>query len=293
MKIEKIFVAGAGLMGSGIAQVCAQAGYSVVMYDVSDAALAKGLESVNWSVGKFVEKGKVEGSVDEIMRRLRSSTAISDAKSADFVFEAVFENMEIKRDIFSKLDDICPANTILATNSSAIPTTEIASATKRMDKVVGAHFFSPVPMMKAVEVIKGMSTSEETMEITKSLCRSIGKEPITVNKDVAGFLLNRINIPSNLEAIRMVEQGVGTIDEIDKGMRLAFGRAMGPFETHDLAGLDVALNAATNLYNDTKDIKFYPPMLLKRKVKAGHLGRKTGIGWYKYDDKGNRLGPAV
>jgi len=292
MNIENIFVAGAGLMGSGIAQVCAQAGYSVVMYDINDEALAKGLEAVKWSVGKFVEKGKVEGSVDEIMGRIKTSGSISDAGDADFVFEAVFENMEIKCEVFSKLDEICPARTIFATNSSAIPTTEIASATKRMDKVVGAHFFSPVPMMKAVEVIKGMSTSEETVDTTKKLCKSIGKEPITVNKDVAGFLLNRINIPSNLEAIRMVEQGVGTVDEIDKGVRLAFGRAMGPFETHDLAGLDVALNAATNLYNDTKDTKFYPPMLLKRKVKAGHLGRKTGIGWYKYDDKGNRVGPA-
>lgn len=292
MNIENIFVAGAGLMGSGIAQVCAQAGYSVVMYDISDEALIKGLEAIKWSVGKFVEKGKVEGSVDEIMGKIKTSDSISDARDADFVFEAVFENMEIKCEVFSKLDEICPAHTIFATNSSAIPTTEIASATKRMNKVVGAHFFSPVPMMKAVEVIKGMSTSYETMETTKKLCKSIGKEPITVKKDVAGFLLNRINIPSNLEAIRMVEQGVGTVDEIDKGVRLAFGRAMGPFETHDLAGLDVALNAATNLYNDTKDTKFYPPMLLKRKVKAGHLGRKTGIGWYKYDEKGTRVGPA-
>ena len=292
MKIEKIFVAGAGLMGSGIAQVCAQSGYSVILHDVTDEALEKGLSGIKWSVGKFVEKGKVEGSVDAIMGRIKTTTDIADAGDTDFVFEAVFENMEIKREIFSKLDNICPAHTILATNSSAIPTTEIASATQRMDKVVGAHFFSPVPMMKAVEVIKGMSTSEETMETTKKICTSIGKEPITVNKDVAGFLLNRLNIPSNLEAIRMVEQGVGTVDEIDKGVRLAFGRAMGPFETHDLAGLDVALNAATNLYNDTKDNKFYPPMLLKRKVIAGHLGRKTGIGWYRYDEDGNRLGPA-
>jgi len=291
MEIEKIFVLGGGAMGTGIAQICAQAGYSVVMCDLSNEALKKAGETIRWSVGKFVEKGKVEGSVDEIMDQLRLTTSIGDAQDADFVFEAVFEDMGVKRKAFKELDTTCGPETIFATNTSAIPITEIAEATKRPDKVVGTHFFNPVPMMEAVELIKGVCTSDETLETASEVCVKAGKEIVTVKKDVAGFLLNRINIPSILEAIRMVEQGVGTIEEIDKGMRLAFGRSMGPFETQDLTGLDVSFNAYMNVYADTQDPKFYPPTLMKRKVKAGQLGRKTGIGWYKYDENGKRIGP--
>lgn len=292
MEVRRIFIVGAGLMGSGIAQVCAQVGYSVIMQDLTNEILEKGLDAIRWSVSKFVEKGKVEGTVDEIMGRIGSTTDIADAGDVDFVFEAVFEDLEIKHEIFSKLDEICLPHTILATNTSAIPITEIAAATRRADKVVGTHFFSPVPMMKVVEVISGLSTSNETMQATKDLCRSIGKDPITCNKDVAGFLFSRLNAAGNIEIIKLVEQGVGTVEEIDKGVRLGLGRAMGPFETGDLTGLDVSLNAYMNIYNETRDPKFYPPMLLRRKVKAGHLGKKVGIGWYRYDDKGNRIGPA-
>jgi len=292
MEVRRIFVAGAGLMGGGIAQVCAQVGYSVIMHDLTNDILEKGLDAIRWSVSKFVEKGKVEGTVDEIMGRIKSTTDIADAVDADFVFEAVFEELEIKHEVFSKLDEICLPHAILATNTSAIPITEIAAATRRADKVVGTHFFSPVPMMKVVEVISGLSTSNETMQATKNLCRSIGKDPITCNKDVAGFLFSRLNAAGNIEIIKLVEQGVGTVEEIDKGVRLGLGRAMGPFETGDLTGLDVSLNAYMNIYNETRDPKFYPPMLLRRKVKAGHLGKKVGIGWYRYDDKGNRIGPA-
>lgn len=292
MEIKKIFVVGSGLMGGGIAQVCAQAGYSVTMMDIEDIMIEKGMKNITWSVSKMVEKGKVEGSTEEIVGRIATTTKLSEAKDAEFVFEAVFENLEIKAKVFSELDKICPAATILASNTSAIPITEIAVATKRPEKVVGTHFFSPVPMMPVVEIIRGLKTSEQTMEIATKLCKSLGKEIVKVNKDVAGFALNRFNAPSTVEAIRLVECGVVSVEDLDKGIRLGFGRAMGPFETGDMAGLDVSLNAVSVIYRETGDPKFMPPMLLQRKVKAGQLGRKTGIGWYKYDDKGKKIGPA-
>ncbi len=292
MEIKKIFVAGAGLMGGGIAQVCAQAGYDVTMRDLTEEILEKSLKAIHWSVGKLVEKGRVKGSTDEIMGRIKTSTDLSGAADADFVFEAIIENLEAKREIFKELDRICPQPTILATNSSAIPVTEIAEATQRVPKVAGTHFFSPVPMMKAVEIVKGLGTAEQTIEIADKLCRSLGKETIRVNRDVAGIVLNRINFPSTIEAIKLVETGVTTVEDIDRGMRLGFGRPMGPFETADMTGLEVGFNAMLVVYRETRDEKFHPPMLLQRKVKLGHLGRKTGIGWYKYDENGKKLGPA-
>ncbi len=292
MEIKKIFVAGAGLMGGGIAQVCAQAGYHVTMRDIGEDILEKSVKAIRWSVGKFVEKGKVDGTMDEIMGRLMITTDLSAAADADFVFEAIIENLEAKRALFAELDNLCPAHTILATNTSAIPVTEIAEATQRVAKVAGTHFFSPVPMMKAVEIVKGLATSDETVEIADSLCKSIGKDTIRVNLDIAGIVLNRINFPSTIEAIKLVESGVTTVEDIDKGMRLGFGRPMGPFETADMAGLDVGYNAMLAVYRETRDPKFHPPMLLQRKVKLGQLGRKTGIGWYRYDENGKKLGPA-
>jgi 3-hydroxybutyryl-CoA dehydrogenase len=292
MEIKKIFVAGAGLMGGGISQVCAQAGYDVVMRDLTDEIIEKGLKAIKWSVGKLVEKGKVQGTVDEIMGRIQGTLDFSGAKDVDFVFEAVIEDLETKKTVFSELDRICPSHTIFATNTSAIPITDIAESTQRASKVVGTHFFSPVPMMRIVEIVKGLLTSKETMETADSLCKTLGKETIRVNRDVAGFALNRINFPCNIEAIKLVEAGVASVEDIDRGMRLGFGRPMGPFETADLAGLDVGFNAMSAVYKETQDEKFHPPMLLQRKVKIGQLGRKTGIGWYKYDDKGNKLGPA-
>ena len=292
MEIKKIFVAGAGLMGGGIAQVCAQAGYQVTMRDVTDEILEKSLKTINWSVGKFVEKGKVAGTVDEILGRLNVTIDLAAAADADFVFEAIIENLEAKRKLFAELDKLCPAHTILATNTSAIPVTEIAVATQRIPQVCGTHFFSPVPMMRAAEIVKGLGTSQETVETADKLCQSIGKETIRVNLDVAGIVLNRINFPSTIEAIRLIEAGVTTVEDIDKGMRLGFGRPMGPFETADMAGLDIGYNAMLAVYRETRDPKFHPPMLLQRKVKLGHLGRKAGMGWYKYDANGKKIGPA-
>jgi 3-hydroxybutyryl-CoA dehydrogenase len=292
MEIKKIFVAGAGLMGGGITQVCAQAGYEVVMRDLTYEIVENGLKNIRWSAGKLVEKGKAQGTVDAIMERIQGTTEFAGAKDADFVFEAIIENLEAKRDLFSELDKICPEHTIFATNTSAIPITNIAEATRRASKFVGTHFFSPVPLMRIVEIVRGLLTSDKTLETTEHLSRSFGKETIRVNRDVAGFALNRINFPSTIEAINLVEAGVVSVDDVDKGMRLGFGRPMGPFETADMAGLDVGFNAMSAVYKETQDEKFHPPMLLQRKVKIGQLGRKTGIGWYRYDDKGNKLGPA-
>jgi 3-hydroxybutyryl-CoA dehydrogenase len=288
MTIKKVFIVGAGLMGSGIAQVCAQSGINVVLNDISQEAIEKGLKNIAWSVSKFIEKGKLTEDEDTILHRIATADDFSSAADVDLVIEAVFEKLGLKQEIFLKLDEVCQPNTILASNTSAIPITELASITKRPEKVLGIHFFSPVPMMPVAEVIRGINTTEETILFGVDFVKSIGKEPIRVESDVAGFLLNRINFPSTIEAIRLVEQGVGTVADIDKGMKLAFGRKMGPFETGDMVGLDVTYGALMACYEETKDPRFYPPQLLRRKVKAGHLGRKTSKGWYEYNKDGTR-----
>ncbi len=283
-----MFVVGAGTMGNGITQVCAQRGLSVVMSDLSRDLMDKALKNIEWSVSKFIEKGKVSEDLDTIMGRIRTSTDYEAAADADLVIEAVFEKLEIKHEVFAKIDAVVGDKTIMASNTSAIPITDIASAVSRPENFVGLHFFNPVPMMAAVEVIRGISTSDEAFQYGADFVKFIGKEPIMVNKDIAGFILNRINMVSNMEAMRLVEQGVATPEDIDKGMRLAFGRKMGPFETGDLVGLEVSLMAYTNVYEEEKDLRFYPPSIMRRKVLAGHLGRKTGKGWYDYNPDGSR-----
>lgn len=288
MDIKKVFVLGAGAMGNGIAQVCAQKGISVVMCDLSQDVLDKALKNINWSLSKFIEKGKISEDLDTIMGRIQTSTDYDGAADADLVIEAVFEKIEIKHEVFKKLDKVMGDKTILASNTSAIPITQLAAVLGRPENFVGLHFFNPVPMMMAVEVIRGLATSDETFQYGADFVRYIGKEPIMVNRDLAGFILNRINMVSNIEAMRLVEQGVATPEDIDKGMRLAFGRRMGPFETGDLVGLEVSLMAYTNVYEEEKDLRFYPPSILRQKVMAGHLGRKTGKGWYEYNPDGSR-----
>ena len=288
MDINKVFVVGAGTMGNGIAQVCAQTGISVVMSDMSQDLLDKALKNITWSVSKFSEKGKISEDVDTVMGRIQTSSDYEAAADADLIIEAVFEKLAVKHEVFKKLDSVAGDKTIMASNTSAIPITEIASAVSRPENFVGLHFFNPVPMMAAVEVIRGISTSDETFQYGADFVRFIGKEPIMVNTDIAGFILNRINMVSNMEAMRLVEQGVATPEDIDKGMRLAFGRKMGPFETGDLVGLEVSLMAYTNVYEEEKDLRFYPPSIMRRKVLAGHLGRKTGKGWYDYNPDGSR-----
>jgi len=288
MKTQNVLIVGSGLMGAGIAQVCAQAGIKVFITDVSLEILNRALKNITWSVGKFVEKGKVTESLEVVMSRIQIGTDLVKASKVDLAIEAVFEKLDLKQEIFKKLDEVCGAETVLASNTSAIPITEIATVTKRPGKVLGLHFFSPVPMMEAVEVIKGVKTSEETMQVGVDFVRSIGKQPIRVESDVPGFLLNRINMVGYIEAIHLLEQGIGTVADIDKGVRLAFGRRMGPFETGDLVGLDVSCGALAAIYEESKDARYYPPQLLRRKVQAGELGRKTGRGWFEYNPDGSR-----
>lgn len=283
MDIHKVLVVGSGLMGSGIAQVCAQAGIEVLLNDVSEEALDRALKSIEWSVGKFVEKGKLTENIETVMSRISIITDLKSVKDINFAIEAVFENIELKQKLFKKIDEVCGPHTLIASNTSAIPITELAAATGRPEQVLGLHFFSPVPMMQAVEVIKGIATTEETAQAGKEFVIKIGKEPIMVNRDIAGFVINRINFPSAIEAMKLVEQGVATVEDIDKGLRLATGRKMGIFETGDMVGLDVTYGAMMAIYHETGDSRFYPPLLLRRKVKAGHLGRKTGKGWYDYN----------
>lgn len=288
MEIKKVFVMGAGAMGSGIAQVCAQCGIPVVMSDISQGMLDKAVKNIRWSASKFIEKGTVQGDIETVMGRIRATSGIDEAADADLVIEAVFEKIEVKHEAFKKLDQVVGDRTILASNTSAIPITQIAAVTRRPQNFVGLHFFNPVPMMMAVEVIRGMVTSDETFRYGADFVRAIGKEPILVQRDIAGFILNRINMVANIEAMRLVEQGVATPEDIDKGMRLAFGRKMGPFETGDLVGLEVSLMAYSNVYEEERDLRFYPPSIMRRKVLAGHLGRKAGKGWYEYNPDGSR-----
>jgi len=288
MEIQKVFIVGSGLMGSGITQVCAQSGLDVLLYDIDPSALTKALKDIEWSVGKFAEKGEITEDKAIVMNRIQTVSEFSLAAASDLIIEAVFENLELKREIFEKIDGLSRPDALMASNTSSIPITEIAVATKNRERVLGLHFFSPVPMMHAVEVIKGQCTSEETMMKGKRFVVRIGKEPIMVNRDVAGFVINRINFPSTMEAMRLVEEGVTTVEDIDKGLKLASGRRMGIFETGDMVGLDVTYGALMSMYRETGDPRWFPPMILRRKVKCGELGRKAGKGWYEYDKDGRR-----
>ena len=288
MEIERVLVVGSGLMGSGIAQVCAQSGLQVILHDVSGQALSRAVKNIDWSVGKFIEKGQLKDSKESILGRVTTLDRLPDKVDVDLAIEAAFEDLKIKQEIFRQLDAVCRPDALIASNTSAISITELAAVTQRPEKVLGLHFFSPVPMMQAVEVIKGIGTSEQTADSGKRFVIKIGKEPIMVHRDVAGFVINRINFPSTIEAMRLVEEGVATVEDIDKGLRLASGRKMGIFETGDMVGLDVTYGALMAMYKETGDPRFYPPLLLRRKVRAGQLGRKTGKGWYEYDEKGNR-----
>jgi 3-hydroxybutyryl-CoA dehydrogenase len=288
MDIQKVFIVGSGLMGSGIAQVCAQSGLEVVLYDIDAEALKKGLKNTEWSVGKFVEKGELKEEKSIIMGRIKTASDFSETGTCGLIIEAVFENLDLKKEIFEKTDALVRPETLMASNTSSIPITEIAVATRRPERVLGLHFFSPVPMMKAVEVIRGQSTTDETMLQGKQFVIRIGKEPIMVNRDVAGFVINRLNFPSSMEAMRLVEQGITTVEDIDKGVKLALGRRMGIFETSDMVGLDVTYGALMSMYRETGDPRWFPPMILRRKVKSGELGRKTGKGWYEYDKEGRK-----
>jgi len=279
----RLAVIGAGLMGSGIAQVAAQAGWSVVLRDLDDAATGRGLAGIEKSLGKFASKGTIsEADAADALGRITTTTDLDAAADADVVVEAVFEQLEVKQEVFRALDGICKDGAILATNTSAIPVTQIAAATVRPEAVVGTHFFSPVPMMKLCELVRGYATSDETLATAKEFAEEIGKTTIVVNRDVAGFVTTRLISALVVEAVKLVESGVATAEDIDIACRLGFGHPMGPLATTDLTGVDVLLHATRNIYTDTADEKFFPPELLQRMVVAGDLGRKTGKGFYSY-----------
>lgn len=279
----RLAVIGAGLMGSGIAQVAAQAGWSVVLRDLDDAATARGLAGIEKSLGKFASKGTIsEADAADALGRITTTTDLDAAADADVVVEAVFERLEVKQEVFRALDGICKDGAVLATNTSAIPVTQIAVATGRPEAVVGTHFFSPVPMMKLCELVRGYATSDATLATAKEFAEGIGKTTIVVNRDVAGFVTTRLISALVVEAVKLVESGVATAEDIDIACRLGFGHPMGPLATTDLTGVDVLLHATRNIYTDTADEKFFPPELLQRMVIAGDLGRKTGKGFYSY-----------
>lgn len=283
MKINKVFVVGSGLMGSGITQVSAQAGYKVVMHDVKQAFCDKGMEAIKASLGKFLQKEKIsQDHHDAALSNISTSVRLEDAADADLVVEAVFEKLEIKKDVFGRLDKICPPEAILATNTSAIPISFIAGATQRVEKVVGTHFFSPVPLMKLCEIITGVQTSDETIATAKEWAESVGKTTVLVKKDHAGFIANRLGLPMMLEAIRMLEAGVADPEDIDTAMRFGFNHPMGPLELADFTGIDVLMHASMAIYNDTRDPKYFPPPLMQRMVESGLCGKKTRKGFYDY-----------
>jgi 3-hydroxybutyryl-CoA dehydrogenase len=283
--IKTIGVVGAGTMGSGIAQVAAQAGFDVIMTDIEDKFVQNGLKNIDKFLAKSVEKGKMTADVKaQIMGRIKGTAKIEDMKDADYIVEVVFEDMEVKKKTFKQLDEITRKDVILTSNTSSMSITEIAKATTRPDKVLGMHFFNPVPLMRLVEVIRGYYTNDEPVAVSLDLARKFGKEPIEVKTDIAGFVVNRLMVPHLVEAICLLQEGVASKEDIDKAAKLGLNYPMGPFELMDLTGVDILLNVVNYFYQEhNKELKWVAPRILKDTIKAGRLGRKTGSGWYDYN----------
>jgi 3-hydroxybutyryl-CoA dehydrogenase len=279
----RIAVVGAGLMGAGIAQVSAAAGHDVVLQDLSEESVTRGREGIAASLDKFADKGRLTAEqAQAALARITTTTDLEAAADAQIVVEAVFEKFDIKAEVFRRLDHICGEDTLLATNTSAIPVTSIAAVTSRPEQVVGTHFFSPVPLMKLCELVRGYKTADDALQRAKEFAEGIGKTVVVVNRDVAGFVTTRLITALAMEAIALVESGVASAQDVDTACRLGFGHAMGPLETADMTGVDIIFNATSNIYADSQDEKFSPPELLRRMVQAGDLGRKTGKGFYDH-----------
>jgi len=283
--IKTIGVVGAGTMGAGIAQIAAQSGFNVILRDISDKALERGMNIIKKSLGRLVKKGKLsQEDADAIVGRIKTTKELKDLADADYVIEAVFEKMEIKKEIFGELDRLTRSDVILATNTSSLSITEIAASTSRPDKVVGMHFFNPVPVLPLVEIVQGLTTSDETVNTAYELAKKFGKTPIKT-KDQPGFIVNRILVPYMNEAAWALMEGVGSAEEIDEAMKLGANMPIGPLALIDLVGVDIALDVLEVLYREFGDPKFRPAPILRQMVRAGHLGRKTGKGFFDYKDR--------
>lgn len=285
MEIKKVGVVGCGTMGSGIAQVSAQSRYEVVVLENNEELLKKGLSSITSFLTKGVERGKVsQQDKDSALSRIKGTIEYKDFYDCDLVIEAVNENMGLKKDIFAELDKVCPNHAILASNTSSLSIIDMASVTNRPEKILGLHFMNPVPLMKLLEIVKSIATSDVVLETCKEFGKSVGKTVI-VAKDTPGFIVNYLQYPFRLNAIRMLETGIATKEDIDTAAKLALGHPMGPLELQDLVGLDVTYSGSLAVYEATKDPNFMPPVLMQKMIAAGWLGRKTGKGFYEYEKR--------
>lgn len=287
--MKKIAVLGAGIMGAGIAQVAAQGGYQVLLRDLQKSIVHDGLLTVEKNLAKAINKKHINiQQRDDILSRIQTCTDLAEVHDADLVIEAVVENMAVKKQIFAELDHLCQPHTLLATNTSSLSITEIASATRREDKVLGMHFFNPVPIMKLVELIQGMETSQNTIESARQFTRQIGKQEVVVHRDSPGYIVNRILIPYINEAIFIKGEGLASAEEIDMAMKLGAGMPMGPLELADMIGLDIVYAVILVFYNEFRDPKYRPHQLFSTMIRAGYLGRKSGRGFYKYSNEKNK-----
>jgi 3-hydroxybutyryl-CoA dehydrogenase len=287
MAIQKVGVLGCGLMGSGIAQVAATAGYPTVVKEVADDFLKKGMAAIEKSLARFVEKGTLTAEQrSAVIGRLKGTTKFEDLADCDIVIEAITENLQVKRETYATLDKIVKPGAIFASNTSSLVITEMMTATKRVDRFIGMHFFNPVPLMKLVEVVGTITTSPEVMNEAMKFGESLGKTPIRTS-DRSGFIVNRLLVPYLLDAVRALEEGAGGVEDIDKGMKLGCGYPMGPFTLLDFVGLETTYYIANIMFEEFREKRFAPPPLLKRLVLAGHHGKKTGRGFYDYSDPAN------